>query len=86
MSSIERYLKQAFERRNLPGLKARYQGPPKMRRKEKAGGQKLKSKRSVNRRKRLHAKREGQEAKPKPVASIDGCAHEAQSIQTPNQY
>lgn len=42
MSSIERYLKQHFERRNLPGLKAHYQGPKKLKASGKAAGSKKK--------------------------------------------
>ena len=42
MSSIERYLKQHFERRNLPGLKAHYQGPKKLKASGKAAGTKKK--------------------------------------------
>ena len=42
MSSIERYLKQRFERRNIQGLKAHYQGPKKLKASGKAAGVKKK--------------------------------------------
>jgi ATP-dependent RNA helicase SrmB len=38
MISIQRYLKTEFERRTLPGLKARYSGPKKMKGSGKAAG------------------------------------------------
>ena len=40
MISIERYLKLEFERRTLPGLKARYAGPKKVKSSGKAAGSK----------------------------------------------
>lgn len=42
MCSIERYLKQHFERRNLKDLKAKYQGPKKQKASGKAAGKKKK--------------------------------------------
>src|SRR5690606_11177261 len=42
MSSIERYLKQRFERRNVKDLKAAYQGPKKLKASGKAAGTKKK--------------------------------------------
>ncbi|MEH3023504.1 MAG: DEAD/DEAH box helicase [Pseudomonas oryzihabitans] len=42
MSSIERYLKLRFERRQLPGLKASYNGPKKLKASGKAAGVKKK--------------------------------------------
>ena len=42
MSSIERYLKLRFERRHLPGLKASYSGPKKLKASGKAAGVKKK--------------------------------------------
>jgi ATP-dependent RNA helicase SrmB len=42
MVSIERYLKVSFERRSLPGLKARYSGPKKLKSSGKAVGSKKK--------------------------------------------
>ena len=42
MISIERYLKLEFERRTLPGLKARYAGPKKVKSSGKAAGSKKK--------------------------------------------
>ena len=38
MSSVERYLKQNFERRNIKELKAAYQGPKKLKASGKAAG------------------------------------------------
>ena len=45
--SIERYLKLDFERRALPGLKARYQGPKKQKTSGKAAGSKKKRSKSA---------------------------------------
>ena len=42
MSSIERYLKLRFEHRTLPGLKAKYRGPRKLKNSGKAAGSKKK--------------------------------------------
>jgi hypothetical protein len=42
MISIERYLKLSFERRSVPGLKARYNGPKKQKASGKAAGGKKK--------------------------------------------
>ncbi|MCR1765198.1 GlpM family protein, partial [Pseudomonas aeruginosa] len=42
MSSVERYLKQNFERRNIKELKAAYQGPKKLKASGKAAGSKKK--------------------------------------------
>ncbi len=47
MISIERYLKLNFERRSLPGLKARYNGPKKIKASGKATGNKKKSPKSA---------------------------------------
>lgn len=47
MISIERYLKLRFERRSLPGLKARYNGPKKQKSSGKAAGSKKKSPKSA---------------------------------------
>ncbi len=43
MASIQRYLKMAFEPRTLPGLKARYSGPKKVKSSGKAAGGKKKT-------------------------------------------
>ena len=45
--SIERYLKLTLEKRNLPGLKARYNGPKKQKSSGKAAGSKKKTKKSA---------------------------------------
>ena len=42
MSGIERYLNLTFERRSLPGLKAKYNGPKKLKSSGKAAGSKKK--------------------------------------------
>jgi len=47
MVSIERYLKLSFERRSLPGLKARYDGPKKQKASGKAAGSKKKKPKSA---------------------------------------
>ena len=47
MISIERYLKLSFERRSVPGLKARYNGPKKQKASGKAAGTKKKSPKSA---------------------------------------
>jgi superfamily II DNA/RNA helicase len=47
MISIQRYLKLEFEKRNLPGLKARYNGPKKQKSSGKAAGSKKKRKQSA---------------------------------------
>jgi len=69
MSSIERYLKQRFERRVIKGLKGSYQGPKKVKASGKAAGSKKK-------------KRDGKEAPAKrrarpaaaPLVNADGSA------------
>ena len=43
MISIERYLKLSFERRNLPGPKARFSGPKKPKASGRAAGSKKKA-------------------------------------------
>ncbi len=47
MISIERYLKLAFERRSLPGLKPRFNGPRKQKASGKAAGSKKKTAKSA---------------------------------------
>jgi len=47
MVSIERYLALRFERRTLPGLKAKYSGPKKLKSSGKAAGSKQKPKKSA---------------------------------------
>jgi superfamily II DNA/RNA helicase len=46
MVSIERYLALRFERRTLPGLKAKYNGPKKLKSSGKAAGSKKKTQKS----------------------------------------
>jgi superfamily II DNA/RNA helicase len=47
MNSIERYLALTFDRRTVPGLKARYSGPKKLKSSGKAAGSKKKKTRSA---------------------------------------
>ena len=82
MISIERYLKLDFERRSLPGLKARYSGPKKLKASGKAaGGKKKKStpaktrakSKSRQRNKKNTGKPEAKTARP-AVPANDGFA------------
>ncbi|MBK8971353.1 MAG: DEAD/DEAH box helicase [Hahellaceae bacterium] len=86
MCSIERYLKQAFERRNLQGLKARYQGPPK-----NAAKKKKQQARKVEKQTRggpVKPKSIKPKTKPAPAAvAIDGFAPmKRKAAKDPNQY
>jgi ATP-dependent RNA helicase SrmB len=79
MVSIERYLKISFERRALPGLKARYAGPKKQKASGKAAGGKRKSTAGkkkpdakVKSRKRTKQNKGKPAAKSKPQANNDG--------------
>lgn len=80
MASIERYLKLEFERRTLPGLKARYSGPKKVKSSGKAAGSKKKrSKTTVDKsktRKRNQKNQGKRRANPQesPKPSNDGFA------------
>ena len=84
MSSVERYLKQNFERRNIKELKAAYQGPKKLKAsgkaagskkkkedKKKAGDKKAKSAAKPTAKRPKNAKRE---APASQVVSADGMA------------
>ena len=76
MSSIERYLKQRFERRVIKGLKGHYQGPKNLKASGKAAGTK---KKKVDKKKGTTEKKARPAAKrPKPapsaVVNVDGTA------------
>ncbi len=76
MSSIERYLKQQFERRVIKEVKGTYSGPKKVKASGKAAGSKKKKVEKKTGDKKAAAKRKPS-AKPKanaPLASSDGLA------------
>ncbi|MEN5036110.1 DEAD/DEAH box helicase [Pseudomonas sp. TWI929] len=76
MSSIERYLKQQFERRVIKEVKGTYSGPKKVKASGKAAGSKKKKIEKKSGDKKAAAKRKPT-AKPKanaPLASADGLA------------
>lgn len=56
MVSIERYLALRFERRTLPGLKAKYNGPKKLKSSGKAAGSKKKTEKSTADKKKTRAR------------------------------
>ena len=66
MISIERYLKLSLEKRTLPGLKARYNGPKKLKSSGKAAGSK--KKRSRNAADKSKTRQRNQKSKGKPRA------------------
>ena len=78
MSSIERYLKQSFERRQVKELQGSYQGPKKLKASGKAAGSKKKkqAKKSGASAKAgsKPAARKSDKARPAPVAMGDGFA------------
>ncbi len=76
MSSIERYLKQRFERRVIKGLKGHYQGPKNLKASGKAAGTK---KKKVDKKKGTTEKKARPAAKrpksaPSAVVNVDGTA------------
>jgi superfamily II DNA/RNA helicase len=76
MSSIERYLKQRFERRVIKGLKGHYQGPKNLKASGKAAGTK---KKKVDKKKGATEKKVRPAAKrpksaPSAVVNVDGTA------------
>lgn len=76
MVSIQRYLKTDFEKRALPGLKARYNGPKKTKSSGKAAGSKKKKSKSAdtkNKSRERNQKNKGRPEKKKPEAN-DGFA------------
>lgn len=77
MSSVERYLKQNFERRNIKELKAAYQGPKKLKASGKAAGSKKKKQDRKGAAAKPAAKRKlaaRPKAGPSAVVSADGMA------------
>ena len=80
MSSVERYLKQRFERRVIQGLKGSYQGPKNLKASGKAAGTKKKKTDSKKTGAKAVPKRKpssaggGQGGKPSSVVSQDGMA------------
>ena len=62
--SIERYLKLDFERRNLPGLKARYSGPKKQKASGKAAGSKKKIPKSAEKKSKSRQRNRKNVGKP----------------------
>ncbi|MBA1272224.1 DEAD/DEAH box helicase [Stutzerimonas azotifigens] len=75
MSSIERYLKQRFERRVIKGLKGTYQGPKNLKASGKAAGTKKKKveKKTADKKAKPTARKPKREA-PSKVVSQDGLA------------
>lgn len=76
--SIERYLGLDFERRTLPGLKARYTGPKKLKSNGKAAGKKKKDSKKTDAKKKSRKRNQKEKGKPsrpeaKPVKN-DGFA------------
>ncbi|PTC38497.1 ATP-dependent RNA helicase SrmB [Pseudomonas paraeruginosa] len=77
MSSVERYLKQHFERRNIKELKAAYQGPKKLKASGKAAGSKKKKQDRKGAAAKPAARRKPAarpKAGPSAVVSADGMA------------
>jgi len=64
MVSIERYLKVSFERRSLPGLKARYSGPKKLKSSGKAAGSKKKRSSSATAKSKTRQRNQKNRGKP----------------------
>lgn len=80
MISIERYLKLSFERRSVPGLKARFNGPKKQKASGKAAGSKKKkpdaaaAKSKSRKRNQKNIGKPAARAKPAAAAPNDGFA------------
>lgn len=78
MSSIERYLKQRFTQRVIPGLKGSYQGPKNLKASGKAAGPKKKKADDKKDPKKAASKRPSSGSRtrnaPKPLTSQDGLA------------
>ena len=66
MISIERYLKLEFERRSLPGLKARYAGPKKVKSSGKAAGSKKKRSKSAAEKSKTRKRNQKNQGKRRP--------------------
>jgi superfamily II DNA/RNA helicase len=76
MSSIERYLKQRFERRTINELKGSYQGPKKLKASGKAAGPKKKKTSPGATTKKPHAKVRKNKGAPKKAAPISDAARD----------
>lgn len=84
MSSIQRYLKQEFEKRILPGLKGNYHGPKKVKSSGKAAG--AKKKKSADKgRKTAKKPARRPSSKRKPLTSSDGHAPLRRRITEPTE-
>jgi superfamily II DNA/RNA helicase len=68
MVGIERYLNLSFERRALPGLKARYNGPKKLKSSGKAAGSKKKRSKSATLKNKTRQRNQKNRGKPKAQA------------------
>ena len=68
MISIERYLNLSFERRTLPGLKARYNGPKKLKSSGKAAGSKKKRSKSATAKSKTRQRNQKNRANHRPDA------------------
>jgi ATP-dependent RNA helicase SrmB len=71
MASIERYLAMRFERRTLPGLKAKYNGPKKLKSSGKAAGSKKKVPKSAAEKKKTRARNKKNVGKRRTSSSAD---------------
>jgi len=69
MVSIERYLALRFERRTLPGLKAKYDGPKKLKSSGKAAGSKKKNKKSAAEKSKSRERNKKAVGKRRPAAA-----------------
>ena len=89
MISIERYLKLSFERRSLPGLKARFSGPKKLKASGKAAGSKKKAPKSAPAKSKSRQRNQKNVGKPaagkrrEPAAPNDGFAPLMKKKSTP---
>jgi len=71
-ASIERYLRLDFEPRSLPGLKARYSGPKKLKASGKAAGSKKKKPRSAEAKSKTRKRHQKNRGKPVRDGKTDG--------------
>jgi hypothetical protein len=76
MVSIQRYLNLEFEKRSLPGLKARYSGPKKTKGSGKSAGTKKKRSKSTADKSKTRARNQKSKGKPSSgkTVSSDGFA------------
>lgn len=70
MVSIERYLALRFERRTLPGLKAKYSGPKKLKSSGKASGSKKKTPKTTAEKKKTRARNQKSVGKRRAKSTI----------------